>query len=144
MNTHDIELTLRKLRLSGMAETLQTRALQAQAAQEPFMDTLAALLQDELDRRRSRLMARRFKLSGLDERPTLVDFDWQFNPKLPRAACFELHTLKFVAELQHVLGKLPHQVSARQVTLVLIVCVVVKGQREPSYVTGLIYYTIER
>jgi hypothetical protein len=47
--SRDIELTLRKLRLSGMAETLQTRAMQAQAAQEPFMDTLAALLQDELD-----------------------------------------------------------------------------------------------
>lgn len=91
MNTHDIELTLRKLRLSGMAETLQTRVMQAQAAQEPFMDTLAALLQDEIDRRSSRLMARRFKLSGLDERPTLADIDWRFNPKLPRAACFELH-----------------------------------------------------
>jgi DNA replication protein DnaC len=62
------------------------------------MDTLAALLQDELDRRRSRLMARRFKLSGLDERPMLADFDWRFNPKLPRAACFELHTLKFLGE----------------------------------------------
>lgn len=32
MNPHDIELTLRKLRLSGRAETLQTRAMQAQAA----------------------------------------------------------------------------------------------------------------
>ena len=98
MNTHDIELTLRKLRLSGMAETLQTRVMQAQAAQEPFMDTLAALLQDEMDRRHSRLMARRFKLSGLDERPVLADFDWRFNPKLPRGACFELHTLKFISE----------------------------------------------
>ena len=65
MTTHDIEATLRKLRLSGMAETLQTRLMQAQAAQEPFLDTLSALLQDELDRRHSRLMARRFKLSGL-------------------------------------------------------------------------------
>ena len=63
MNTHDIETTLRNLRLSGMAETLQTRVMQAQAAQEPFLETLAALLQDELDRRKSRLMARRFKLS---------------------------------------------------------------------------------
>lgn len=98
MNIPDIELTLRKLRLSGMAETLQTRLMQAQAAQEPFLDTLSALLQDELDRRRSRLMARRFKLSGLDERPTLADFDWRFNPKLPRAACFEMHTLKFLSE----------------------------------------------
>ena len=98
MNTHDIEITLRKLRLSGMAETLQTRVMQAQAAQEPFMDTLAALLQDEMDRRHSRLMARRFKLSGLDERPVLADFDWRFNPKLPRGACFELQTLKFLSE----------------------------------------------
>ncbi|MFZ5528270.1 MAG: IS21-like element helper ATPase IstB [Pseudomonadota bacterium] len=98
MNTHDIETTLRKLRLSGMAETLQTRVMQAQTAQEPFLDTLAALLQDEMDRRKSRLMARRFKLSGLDDKPSLADFDWRFNPKLPRAACFELHALKFLAE----------------------------------------------
>ncbi len=98
MNPHDIETTLRRLRLSGMAQTLQTRAMQAQAAQEPFMDTLGALLQDELDCRKSRLMARRFKLSGLDEKPSLADFDWRFNPKLPRAACFELHTLKFITE----------------------------------------------
>lgn len=56
------------------------------------------MLQDELDRRRSRLLDRRFKRSGLAERLTLADFDWRFKPKLPRAACFELHTLKFVAE----------------------------------------------
>ena len=43
-------------------------------------------------------MQRRFKRSGLDDKPTLVDFDWRFNPKLPRTACFELHTLKFIAE----------------------------------------------
>ncbi len=33
MNKHDIEQTLRKLRLSGMAETLSTRVMQAQTAQ---------------------------------------------------------------------------------------------------------------
>ena len=43
-------------------------------------------------------MARRFKLSGLDERPTLAEFDWRFNPMLPRATCLELHTIKFVGE----------------------------------------------
>jgi DNA replication protein DnaC len=98
MNTQDIETTLLKLRLSGMAQTLQTRVMQAQVAQEPFLDTLASLLQDELDRRRSRLMARRYKLSGLDEKSSLADFDWRFNPKLPRGACFELHSLKFLSE----------------------------------------------
>jgi len=98
MNMQEIERTLRALRLSGIAETLSTRVMQAQAAQQPFLETFAAMLQDELDRRRSRLMQRRYKRSGLDEKVSLADFDWRFNPKLPRAACFELHTLKFVAE----------------------------------------------
>lgn len=98
MNMIEIERALRELRLSGIADTLSTRVMQAQAAQQPFLETFAAMLQDELDRRRSRLMERRFKRSGLGERLTLVDFDWRFNPKLPRSACFELHTLKFIAE----------------------------------------------
>ena len=98
MTLIEIDRALRQLRLSGFADTLNTRIMQAQAAQQPFVETLAALLQDELDRRRSSQTERCYKRSGLDERPTLVDFDWQFNPKLPRAACFELHTLKFVAE----------------------------------------------
>ena len=98
MNMQEIERALRELRLSGIAATLSTRVMQAQSTQEPFLDTFAAMLQDELDRRRSRLTERRFKQSRLDERPTLADFDWRFNPKLPRAACFELHTLKFLSE----------------------------------------------
>lgn len=88
MNMIEIERALRELRLSGIAETLSTRVMQAQAAQEPFLETFGAMLQDELDRRRS----------GLDERPSLADFDWRFNQKLPRSACFELHTLKFIGE----------------------------------------------
>jgi len=98
MNMIEIERALRELRLSGIAETLSTRVMQAQAAQQPFLETFSAMLQDELDRRRSRLTERRFKRSGLDEKVSLADFDWRFNPKLPRSACFELHTLKFIGE----------------------------------------------
>jgi hypothetical protein len=50
------------------------------------------MLQDELDRRHTGLMERLYKRSALDEKVGLADFDWRFNPKLPRAACFELHT----------------------------------------------------
>ena len=98
MNMIEIERALRELRLSGIADTLSTRVMQAQAAQQPFLETFAAMLQDELDRRQSRLSERRFKRCGLDERLSLVDFDWRFNPKLPRNACFELHALKFITE----------------------------------------------
>jgi DNA replication protein DnaC len=61
------------------------------------LETFSLILQDELDRRRSRLIERRYILSGLDEKPTLQEFDWGFNPKIPKQACFELHTLKFIA-----------------------------------------------
>ena len=98
MTMMEIGRTLRELRLSGISATLETRIVQAQACQQPFIETFSLVLQDELDRRRSRLMDRRYKKSGLDERATLNDFDWRFNPKLPRQACFELHTLKFIGD----------------------------------------------
>jgi DNA replication protein DnaC len=107
MTMKEIERVLRELRLSGIKATLETRILQAQTNQEPFLETFSTILQDELDRRRSRLLERRYQQSGLDERLTLGDFDWRFNPKLPRQACFELHTLKFIAEGQNglIIGK---------------------------------------
>jgi hypothetical protein len=83
MNMQEIERALRELRLSGIAANLSTRVMQLQSTQEPFLDTFAAMLQDGLDRRRSRLTERRFKQSRLDERPTLADFDWRFNPSQP-------------------------------------------------------------
>jgi DNA replication protein DnaC len=98
MTKQEIERALTELRLSGMAATLETRLLQAKASGQPFLETFCMLLQDELDRRRSRLTERRFKQCGLDERLTLTDYYWHFNPKVPRQACFELHTLKFITE----------------------------------------------
>src|SRR5215204_3998980 len=98
MTLQEIERALRELRLSGIAATLSTRVMQAQSTQEPFLDTFAAMLQDELDRRRSRLTERRFKDSRLDERATLDGFDWRFDPKLAGQACFEWRTRKFVGE----------------------------------------------
>ena len=82
MTMNEIERALRDLRLSGIRATLETRVLQAQANQAPFLETFSMVLQDELDRRRSRLLDRRYQQSGLDERATLTDFDWRFNPKL--------------------------------------------------------------
>jgi len=93
----DIDRALRLLHLSGVRDTLDTRVLQAQASQQPFLETFALILQDELDRRQSRLIERRYQHSGLDEKLTLAELDWSFNPKLPRQACFQLHTLKFIA-----------------------------------------------
>jgi len=93
----EVEKQLRALRLHGMAQTLQARCLQAQ--QNPAMsvlDVFAQLVTDELDCRQSKLMERRFHGSGLDERKIMQDFDWSYNPKLPRHEILELISGKFV------------------------------------------------
>jgi DNA replication protein DnaC len=95
MSLPEIMHQLKALRLHGMAATLEARALQASQG-DPFLTLLAALVQDELDCRHSRLCHRRFQASGLLHQPTLTGFDWSFNPKLPRREIMELVTLKFI------------------------------------------------
>jgi len=103
MTMPEIERVLKQLRLSGVRATLDTRILQAQSANQAFLETFSLILQDELDRRRSRLIERRYQQSGLDEKLTLAEFDWGFNLKLPKQACFELHTLKFIAQADNAI-----------------------------------------
>jgi len=103
MSMVEIERSLRMLRLSGIRATLETRALQASQGDVSFLDVFSMLLQDEMDRRQSRLIERRFQQSGLDRRETLAEFDWGFNPKIPKKACFELVTCKFLQNGEDVI-----------------------------------------
>lgn len=97
MSITELERALRSLRLSGMSATLEARALQVGSHEMDFIEAFSWLIQDELDRRRSRLLDRRYALSGLAERKDLKDFDWSYNPRLPRRDVLELATLKFLA-----------------------------------------------
>jgi DNA replication protein DnaC len=103
MSITELERSLRALRLSGMTATLQSRALQVAQQQMDFIEAFSALVQDELDRRRSRLIERRFALSGLAARKDLKDFDWHYNPKNPKREILELATLKFIDEREDAL-----------------------------------------
>jgi DNA replication protein DnaC len=103
MTITELEQSLRALRLSGMTATLEARALQVAQQQMDFIEAFSALVQDELDRRRSRLIDRRFALSGLTERKDLKDFDWQYNPKNPRREILELANLKFIDQREDAL-----------------------------------------
>lgn len=98
MSMVEIERNLSALRLPGMKETIETRTLQANQGEESFIEIFAYLVQDEIDYRRSRLIERRYKASGLNERKILDDFDWDFNPKLPKKEIFELVTGKFIRD----------------------------------------------
>lgn len=96
MTMPELQRALRALRLSGMIATLEARAMQVQSHQMNFLEAFSWLVQDELDRRRSRLLDRRFSTSGLPERKDLKDFDWAYNPKVPKREVLELATLKFI------------------------------------------------
>ena len=103
MSILELERALRGLRLSGMTDTLQARALQVSSHEMNFVEAFSWLVQDELDRRRSRLQDRRYVLSGLPERKTLQELDWTYNMRLPKRDIFELGTLKFVDAREDIL-----------------------------------------
>jgi DNA replication protein DnaC len=103
MSIAELERALRSLRLSGMTATLQARALQVTSHEMDFVEAFSWLVQDELDRRRSRLLDRRHTLSGLPERKDLKDFDWSYNPRIPRRDVLELATLQFIDAREDVL-----------------------------------------
>jgi len=96
MSHAELERALRGLRLSGMTATLETRALQVAGHEMTFLEAFSWLVQDELDRRQTRLQERRYAFSGLPERKTLPELDWSYNPRLPKRDILELATLKFV------------------------------------------------
>jgi DNA replication protein DnaC len=92
LNTH-----LRHLRLSGMAEALPLRLEQATSAPLAHREFLELLVEDELHRRADRLFARRLKQAGIVQVKEFSDFDFGFNPKIPRAKLCELATARFIA-----------------------------------------------
>jgi len=104
MNVTELDRALRKLRLSGMAGTLQTRLVQAQAEKMVPLDLVSVLVSDELTRREDRLFERRIKLAGFRVRlKTLEAFDFDFNKKMDRRLVFELATGRFVAQHEDAL-----------------------------------------
>jgi DNA replication protein DnaC len=104
MNVIELDRALRKLRLSGMAGTLETRLVQAQAEKMVPLDLVSALVNDELMRREDRLFERRIKVAGFrDKQKTLDAFDFDFNKKMDRRLVFELATGRFIAQHEDAL-----------------------------------------
>ena len=99
MNQIELDRSLRKLRLSGMAATLQARILQAQTERMPPHDFLATLVHDELNTRKDRLIERRVKQGGFRDRGrTLDNFDFAFNPKMDKKLIFEMAAGRFLTQ----------------------------------------------
>ena len=94
---------LRQLRLSGLADTLDVRLQEAAGHQLSHVEFLELILQDELLVRDQRLIQRRVTAAQFRELKALDNFDWSFNPSIPRKQVFDLATCRFVRELRDVL-----------------------------------------
>jgi len=58
-------------RISGMAQALSGRLIQARATDCDYLEFLDGLLDDEMDKRRNTLVERRFKFSRMPARQTI-------------------------------------------------------------------------
>ena len=93
MNLVELDRALRKLRLSGMADVLETRLRHAQSEKMAPLDTVSVLVCDELQRRQDRLFERRTKQARFRDPDRALDsFDFDFNRKMNRALVYELAT----------------------------------------------------
>lgn len=98
-----LQITLRKLRLSGLARSLDVRLQEAQGNQLGHLEFLELILQDELHIRNGRLIDRRCKAADFRDKRTLDGFDFSFNPSIPRKTVYELATGRFIREARDVL-----------------------------------------
>lgn len=108
--------TLKHLRLSGLAQSLDVRLHEAQSNRLGHAEFLELLLQDEMLVRADRQLARRVKAACFREVKTLDSFDWSFNANLPKKRLLDLATGRFLAERRDVLLLGPPGVGKTQPT----------------------------
>lgn len=94
---------LKKLRLSGTMNTLELRTRQAVEDSLPYGEFLYRLLSDEVERRDAKQLELRTRRAQFDGFKTIEDFDFSFNPKLPKAKVIDLATCQFVVRRESVL-----------------------------------------
>lgn len=98
-----LSFTLKTLRLSGLAETLDVRLQEASGNHLTHAEFLELILQDELLVRKERQIARRVKSAGFRELKSLEEFDWSFNPAIKKSEVYDLATGRFIEQHRDVL-----------------------------------------
>ena len=103
MRPAELQTKLKTLRLGGMLHTLELRRGQAEDQRLGHVEFLALLLDDEIDRRQSKMLALRLHRARFEEEKTLEEFDFSFNPQIPAEQLRNLATCAFVERRESVL-----------------------------------------
>ena len=89
---------LRQLKLSGMGDAIGARAAEARTRQLDPLEFLLLLLDDELARRDADGVARRIRAARFEDNCDLRDFDFSYNPEIPKAQLWDLASGRFIDE----------------------------------------------
>ncbi len=103
MQVHPLLPKLKRLRLGGMAYTLEQRSQEAIERSLPPVEFLALLVDDEIERREQTKFRRRIVEAGIDESKTIDRFDFSAAPRLKRTLINELSSCRFVERGENVL-----------------------------------------
>ncbi|MGD2148298.1 MAG: IS21-like element helper ATPase IstB [Anaerolineae bacterium] len=101
--THQMVPFLKRLRLSGILQTLDVRNQQAIEEQWTYVEFLARLLEDEVERRAQKQLALRIRRASINTTKTLEGFDFAFNPHINRQQILDLATCSYIKQKRNVL-----------------------------------------
>lgn len=99
----DLVPLLKKLRLSGVLQSLEIRMKQAVDDELRYDEFLFRLLADEVERRDAKQLEQRLRRASFENNKTLEDFDFHFNPEIPKTKIIDLGNCSFVDRKESVL-----------------------------------------
>lgn len=100
---HQLTPQLKRLRLSGVLESLELRNQQAIQDKLSYVEFLARLIQDEVERRAQKQLQLRLRRAAFHSDKTLEGFDFSFNPTINRQQVLDLAKSAYVAQHRNVL-----------------------------------------
>jgi DNA replication protein DnaC len=100
--TDELIPILKKLRLSGVLQSLELRTRQAVEDDLSHPEFLLRLLTDEVERREAKQLDMRLRRASFEHAKSLEDFDFTFNSKIPKAKIIDLATCVFVDKRENV------------------------------------------
>jgi DNA replication protein DnaC len=99
----DLVPILKKLRLSGVLQTLDLRTKEAVDSSLSHTEFLFRLCSDEVERRDSKQLEMRMRRANFECTKRLEDFEWSFNPEIPKAKIVDLATGNFVQKQENAI-----------------------------------------
>ena len=100
--TDELIPLLKKLRLSGLLQSLELRTKEACEEDSSFGEFLYRLLLDEVERREAKQLELRLRRANFEQNKNLMDFDFGFNPQIPKSKIIELGNCSFVARRENI------------------------------------------